>query len=156
MRLLRKKTAQSMIEYAILLAVVISAFLLLQAIIKRGVSGGLNEAAGRFGDQYSVTNTASIDKRVANADQVIMEETGTDTNINAFLGGAGPSIGTGELQHAYDKSAYNVTTRKGQDITSETRAETDFAKGEAYRFSDSDDDWAEDFSLTYPIVRPTN
>ena len=157
MRLLRKKTAQSMIEYAILLAVVISAFLLLQAIIKRGVSGGLNEAAGRFGDQYSVTNTSTVDQREAVTPQIIIEETGTSDEtggIDDFLAPL-PNIVAGDLQHAYTKGAHNVTTRKGQDMRSATRSETDAAKEETYRVIEATGGNIVDFGLSYPRILPS-
>ena len=86
MKLYKNRRAQSMIEYAILLAVVISAFLLLQAIVKRGVSGGINDAASRMGDQYSVSNSVIQETRAMaeGEDHIIVEEGGIDSSDMIF------------------------------------------------------------------------
>lgn len=56
-KFLRKKKAQSTLEYAVLIIIVIGALLSIQVYIKRGVSGRLKSAADDIGEQYSVGNT---------------------------------------------------------------------------------------------------
>lgn len=156
MKLLKNKKAQSMVEYAILLAVVISAFLLLQGIVKRGVSGGINEAASRMGDQYSVTNTTTVEKRSmtdvggGTVDQFINEETGTslDSTLTGLLDATG--MEAGPVKGSIDYGAHNITSRVNQTMTSESRAETEAAKNEKFRWGEMQSEEKEDFSLTDP------
>lgn len=54
---LRKKKAQSTLEYAILIIIVIGALLSIQVYIKRGVQGRLKSATDDIGDQYKVGST---------------------------------------------------------------------------------------------------
>ncbi len=57
---LNQKRAQSTLEYAVLVIVIIGALLSIQVYIKRGVQGRLKSAADDIGDQYSVGNTNVI------------------------------------------------------------------------------------------------
>jgi len=57
---IRQKRAQSSLEYAVLIVVIIGALLSIQNYIKRGVQGRLKSAADDIGDQYSVGNTNVI------------------------------------------------------------------------------------------------
>ena len=59
---LRQKRAQSSLEYAVLIVVIIGALLSIQNYIKRGVQGRLKSAADDIGDQFSVGNTNVIKK----------------------------------------------------------------------------------------------
>lgn len=56
LKFLRKQKAQSTLEYAVLIIIVIGALLAIQNYIKRGVSGRLRQASDDIGDQYSVGN----------------------------------------------------------------------------------------------------
>lgn len=57
---LRKhKKAQSTLEYAILIVVVIMALIAGQAILKRGIQGRLKQSADDIGQQYSAEFTES-------------------------------------------------------------------------------------------------
>lgn len=53
-KFLRKKKAQSTLEYAVLIIIVIGALLSIQVYIKRGIQGRLRSAADDIGDQYKV------------------------------------------------------------------------------------------------------
>ncbi len=53
------RKAQSIPEYALLVAVVISALLVMQFYIKRAYQGGLKEQADNVGPQYSPGHTTS-------------------------------------------------------------------------------------------------
>lgn len=56
LKMLRKTKAQSTLEYAVLIIIVIGALLAIQTYIKRGISGRLRQAADDIGEQYSVGN----------------------------------------------------------------------------------------------------
>lgn len=56
LKFLRKRKAQSTLEYAVLIIIVIGALLSIQTYIKRGVQGRLRQASDDIGDQYSVGN----------------------------------------------------------------------------------------------------
>ena len=51
-KFLRKKKAQSTLEYAVLIIIVIGALLTIQAYIKRGIQGRLRSASDDIGAQY--------------------------------------------------------------------------------------------------------
>ena len=55
-KFLRKRKAQSTLEYAVLIIIVIGALLSIQVYIKRGIQGRLRSAADDIGEQYSVGN----------------------------------------------------------------------------------------------------
>ncbi len=57
---LNQKKAQSTVEYAVLIAIIIGALLSIQMYIKRGVQGRLKSAADDIGDQFSPGNTNAI------------------------------------------------------------------------------------------------
>ncbi len=57
---INKKKAQSTLEYAVLIIVIIGALLSIQTYIKRGVQGRLKSASDDIGDQFSVGNTNHI------------------------------------------------------------------------------------------------
>ena len=57
---LNQKRAQSTLEYAVLIIVIIGALLSIQVYIKRGVQGRLKSASDDIGDQFSVGNTNHI------------------------------------------------------------------------------------------------
>ncbi|MFC1594075.1 hypothetical protein ACFL38_01985 [Candidatus Omnitrophota bacterium] len=130
---IRKRMAQSLLEYAILLAVLIAAFMLLQAIIKRGFSGSVKEASERMGRQWSPSNTTSEQERVPTADLVTIEETGTEaagalSDILPLVGGGGITV-----VGATDNDAYSYTARVGHEFTSTTHEQTDRAIDEEMR-----------------------
>lgn len=56
LKFLRKKKAQSTLEYAVLIIIVIGALLSIQQYLKRGIQGRLRQASDDIGDQYSVGN----------------------------------------------------------------------------------------------------
>lgn len=131
MKLFRSRRAQSMLEYAILLAIVIAAFLLVQTIVKRALTGGSNEAAERMGNQYSISGTTIKDSRTQQGDYHIKEETGTfAAGPLSQLGVVGPAAGV------IDKGAHQYIERNGQNFTSETKIQTEGAKEEKWRWAD--------------------
>ena len=55
--MLIKRGAQSTLEYALVIAVVVGALVAMQVYVKRGVQGRLKSAADDIGEQYSPGNT---------------------------------------------------------------------------------------------------
>ena len=55
----KERKAQSTLEYAVIVAVVIGALLAMQVYIKRGVQGRLRSSTDNIGDQYSAGNTTA-------------------------------------------------------------------------------------------------
>jgi len=57
--LIKVRKAQSTLEYALIISVVVGALLAMQVYVKRGVQGRLKSATDDIGDQYSPGNTES-------------------------------------------------------------------------------------------------
>ena len=55
-----RRRAQSLLEYSILFAVVLSALLIMQFYLKRGYQGRLKKEADTVGEQYSPGHTTSV------------------------------------------------------------------------------------------------
>lgn len=72
-RLLKKNRAQSTLEYAILIVVVIMALIGIQAYLKRGIQGRMRDSADQIGEQFSAefseTNVTTRSKAVVNETQ---------------------------------------------------------------------------------------
>ena len=67
---LNTKKAQSTLEYAILIIVIIAALISIQVYIKRGVQGRLKSSADDIGDQFSPGNTnVIVAQRVKSSEQ---------------------------------------------------------------------------------------
>ena len=62
--MLKIRRAQSVLEYAILMVIIIAALLTLQTYIKRGIQGRLKSATDDIGDQYTGATGANYYKRV--------------------------------------------------------------------------------------------
>jgi hypothetical protein len=67
LQMLNQKRAQSTLEYAVLIIVIIGALLSIQVYLKRGVQGRLRSASDDIGDQYSVGNTNYLKRVVTNS-----------------------------------------------------------------------------------------
>jgi Flp pilus assembly pilin Flp len=60
----RKTRAQSVLEYAILMVIVIAALISIQTYVKRGLQGRLTSATDDIGDQVGVGGKSNVYKRV--------------------------------------------------------------------------------------------
>jgi len=96
---LRKKKAQSTLEYAILIIIVIGALLSIQIYVKRGVQGRLKSATDDIGDQYkpfssnmTVETYLSSNTRdtfsdgASNSELTARERSWTNTTTNMLTG----------------------------------------------------------------------
>lgn len=55
--MLSNKKAQSTLEYAVVIAVVVGALIAIQIYMKRGVQGKLRESADQVGEQFEASDT---------------------------------------------------------------------------------------------------
>jgi hypothetical protein len=128
---LRRK-AQSILEYAILLAIVIAAIIVMQTFMKRGIQGRLKDSSDRIsgGESYSASDTTIFENRAMTTNRTIVEETGTSSTAPiqriASTFGAPTIKGTGT-------DAISASAVSGGDTTSTTLAKTSGAANEAYR-----------------------
>jgi uncharacterized protein (UPF0333 family) len=91
---LKNKCGQSLLEYSVLFAVVLSALLIMQFYLKRGYQGRLKKEADTVGEQYSpghttsviITNTNSTSTtRVEDGKQHVTVTAGTPENPNFVI-----------------------------------------------------------------------
>lgn len=150
--------AQSTIEVAILIAIVLSALLLLQGVIKRGFSGSLKEAADRMGaEPYSATGTTSKTIRTSNSDQDIYEEVNTSTTkagnvgidqfVPAGFGYTPKYVADIDTEDKY----VSYTGRFGQDFTTQHEERMDSLNQEVFRWNDAPTKVNPDFTDLFPI-----
>ncbi len=125
--MLRRNNAQSIVEYAILLGVVIAALLVMQLFVKRGYQGGLKDASDKIGEQFSASATTMKQTRTMKTGdkQTIKEGTATNTKFNTFFGST--SVGSST---ALDKNVYSYSERSGGEITANTDSRTASLKQE--------------------------
>lgn len=78
--MLRKLRAQSVVEYAVLLVIVIGAFIAMQSYMKRGMQGRWKATVDDLGDQYDPSKTNSFMNYVyqINSDTTVRAIPGTD------------------------------------------------------------------------------
>lgn len=58
--MLIKRRAQSTLEYALIIAVVVGGLIAMQVYVKRGLQGRLKSAADDIGEQYSPGHTTGV------------------------------------------------------------------------------------------------
>lgn len=73
------KRGQSLLEYSILFAVILSAILIMQSYIKRGYQGRLKAEADSVGQQYSPGHTTSVIRTTNNSTAVTITADGIRT-----------------------------------------------------------------------------
>lgn len=138
---IRQNKGQSILEYAIMLGVVISAVLIMQTFVKRGFQGSLKNSADKMGEQFSAGGTTTREEtKMTGSDQVITTEVATTDKINNFL----PS--TVDQSHVtantLSSGVYSATKRVGGTISKGDKAATDSAALEKTRWSEYQKDEA--------------
>jgi len=73
------KRSQSLLEYSILFAVILSAILIMQFYLKRGYQGRLKREADTVGQQYSPGHTTSVIVNTNDSTSVSISENGIQT-----------------------------------------------------------------------------
>ncbi|TRZ95611.1 hypothetical protein D4R78_03025 [bacterium] len=145
MSLKSKSKGQSVLEYAILLAVVVAALLIMQYFVKRGYQGGLKDSADKMGDQFAGGGTTVKQERTLDTDQNIQYEANTKkAEVGKFLTSAQTNA-TGVVDQQV--GAYSFEKREGGKTTSTTEAKTDSAAKEKVRHSEYQTDEAQNFTL---------
>jgi len=86
--LIKIKKAQSTLEYALLVGLVVGALLSMQNYMKRGLQGKFQAIGDQFGDQYSPGETERVDEMtVRNATITEVTTSGTDGKIETSVEG---------------------------------------------------------------------
>jgi Flp pilus assembly pilin Flp len=133
---LRKHKGQSILEYAILIAIIIAAILVMQTFMKRGVQGRLKDSSDRIsgGDSFSASESTVLEDRAMTTNRNIHEETSTTDMVRT-------AIGTGFLNDAVDtqgigNDAYTGSAVTGGTSRSITQTKMSGASNEAYTVGD--------------------
>ena len=144
-----KRKSQSILEYAILIAVVVAAILIMQTFMKRGVQGRLKDSSEKIGGgtSYSASGTTILEDRHMNAtsNRVIEESTatgGTDSPIAKMQGMAGMTV------HPTGDKAYSATAVSGGETKSKTLTKTADAANETFKQGDYSSNTVGDFTAT--------
>jgi len=144
---IKARKAQSIVEYAIVLSVVIAALLIMQVFIKRGYQGGLKDSADKMGEQFSAGNTTINQTRNMTSNQTISDQVATTSRISSYLTSiVGASTSASDLTNT---GVYSVQTRRGGNTTSETRVSTEAARQEATKISEYNNTSVTDFPAPF-------
>lgn len=100
-KMFNNKKAQSTLEYAILIIIIIGALLAVQTYIKRGIQGKLKTSTDDIGDQFSPDNTK------------VSKVTSTHSNTQEDFGG---NNGQGVSKTAIVGKEQNLTTEASQIV----------------------------------------
>jgi Flp pilus assembly pilin Flp len=104
--LIRLKKAQSTLEYAILIGVVIGALLSMQSYLKRSLQGKLKDVGDQIGTQYSPGGTKMVST----------SETSDATHTETYASGAGQKLQVNDVVG----STSSNETRKMKALSRET------------------------------------
>lgn len=150
MRLVKKTSGQSILEYALLLGVIIAAILIMQVWVKRGFQAHLKDASDKIGggQTFSAGSTGISENRTLSTNQTIKEEVATtkeaDTGIASYVGVSNIS-GDGTVE----AGVYSYTNRSGGKTTSEVKEQTDAATQEKFRWDEYQTNVWDDFTEPY-------
>lgn len=98
------KRAQSTLEYALMIAVVVGALVAMQFYVKRGLQGRLRQSSDEIGEQFSPTRTTSLTTTITNI--------GSTENVT---GGAQPLTSTSSNQRQGRNVSENVQNLAGEE-----------------------------------------
>ncbi len=100
---LRKRRAQSTLEYAVLIVIVIGALLTIQTYVKRGIQGRLRQATDDIGDQFDVDinmvrgtkfhSRTNETYRVGSLNSILLDKETTNVTYNVIF--------TGNMDYTY-------------------------------------------------------
>lgn len=77
-----QRKAQSTLEYAILVVIIIGVLLAIQVYVKRGLQGRLKSATDDIGDQYSLGDGGNYEKVVKTSSKIIDNTSSGTTTSN--------------------------------------------------------------------------
>ncbi|MCP4652937.1 MAG: hypothetical protein GY858_06085 [Candidatus Omnitrophica bacterium] len=84
---MKLRKGQSILEYAVLLAVIIAALAVMQTYIKRAYQGRLKREADNLGQQYSPGHTVTLNATVTESDSVTYSGGKTDPDDSDLIDG---------------------------------------------------------------------
>lgn len=112
---IKRNMAQSTLEYAVIVTVVIVSLLALQIYIKRAAEGKLRESSDRLGQQFEIGNTITHSENTRNGTVLQLtnvDDTGTNTSDTK---GVSQTVITGEGE--ISTSLGNETVNPGNTTT---------------------------------------
>jgi len=130
--LLKIRRAQSILEYAVLIAIVVAAIVIMQVFIKRGVSGRLKDSADRIsgGQLFSASNSTTKDTSEMTTERTITSMTAIDSDGTTLAGSLAGGIEN--IDDIVTKGAYSAGGSSGGETTSTSQARMDDATKEAF------------------------
>ncbi len=94
--MLRNRKAQSTLEYAVLIAVVVGALIAIQIYLKRGVQGKMRESADQIGEQFEAGQTA-VNRTTGRVGATVQTLQGGETTVRTGRSASGANV-TGSEQ----------------------------------------------------------
>jgi len=139
------KKSQSILEYAILIAIIVAAILIMQTFMKRGVQGRLKDSSEKIsgGESYSASDSTILEDRGMTSNRQIDEATSTGDTSSAISGLSGMASGL-TVRNTGD-AAYSASAVSGGDTTSKTLAKTSSAANETFAYDDYNKGTSTDF-----------
>ena len=108
-----KRRAQSTLEYAALIAVVVAGIIAMQTYFKRGLEGKVKSSADDIGTQYDIEKGGYHYKNKLEGDRIEVSVLGDNINL--------PEAGIGQgITKRYTDGAYKV--KVGEQITTDKAA----------------------------------
>jgi len=134
--LLRIRRSQSILEYAVLIAIVVAAIVIMQVFIKRGVSGRLKDSSDRIsgGQLFSASNSTTYDHSEMDAadPRVITSMTATDDTAAGLATSVELQGDNITISNIVGDKAYSAGGSSGGETTSTSQARMDDATKEAF------------------------
>ena len=106
--LLKIRRAQSTLEYALLIGVVVGALLTMQNYLKRSVMGKMQSVADNIGDQYSPGHTWRNETSTMNANEIV------ETTTKGANGTTTTNLTGGNQTQIMDRRLDNITAEEWQ------------------------------------------
>ncbi|MFA5272197.1 MAG: hypothetical protein WC412_07690 [Candidatus Omnitrophota bacterium] len=104
--LTKTRNAQSTLEYALILAVIVGALLTMQNYLKRSVQGKLQATADEIGEQYSPGLTQKTDHLISGVDTI------TETTVSGASGKTTTEVFGGSQEQTTRREIKSLDTEK--------------------------------------------
>ncbi len=109
--MLMNREGQGLLEYAVLFTVGVAALIAMQIYVKRGIAGGLRNAADSIGEQYDPLNTQTE----ANKSLIVTIESDTVSTAELKKGEPIDEGKTGDVMVTETVTITNETSRSGTE-----------------------------------------
>jgi len=142
---IKPRRAQSILEYAILIAIVIGAIVIMQVYVKRGISGRIKDSSDRIsgGQSFAAGQTTTKESSSLTGTRVINESTAIDSNASTL---AGSFAGDAEATNVVDSHAYSASKTTGGSTTSNSASKSSGLKDEVFNQNQLTSNVADDLS----------